>query len=133
MGIGYFIRRCRYKGWKCFTAQDIPVGAVIHNIELKAGKGAQHRSAGNSAQLMAKEGDYADQITIGEVRMIRLECKATIGQVEIMIMNIRMARGQKRHMGWRPTVRGSMNPVDHPHGGGRQITYRKTRTCYSMG
>jgi large subunit ribosomal protein L2 len=103
--------------------RNIPVGAVIHNIELKAGKGAQLvRSAGNSAQLMAKEGDYAQiRLPSGEVRMIRLECKATIGQVgNLDHENIRIgSAGRKRHMGWRPTVRGSvMNPVDHPHGGG---------------
>lgn len=103
--------------------RDIPVGTVIHNIELKAGKGAQLvRSAGNSAQLMAKEGDYAQvRLPSGEVRMIRLECRATIGQVgNIDHENIRIGKaGKKRHMGIRPTVRGSvMNPNDHPHGGG---------------
>ncbi len=103
--------------------KNIPVGSIIHNIELKAGKGAQLvRSAGNSAQLMAKEGDYAQvRLPSGEVRMIRVECKATIGQVgNLEHENIRIgSAGRKRHMGWRPTVRGSvMNPVDHPHGGG---------------
>lgn len=103
--------------------KNIPVGTVIHNIELKAGKGAQLvRAAGNSAQLMAKEGNYAQvRLPSGEVRMIRLECKATIGQVgNLDHENIRLgSAGRKRHMGWRPTVRGSvMNPVDHPHGGG---------------
>ncbi len=103
--------------------RSIPVGTVIHNIELKAGKGAQLvRAAGNSAQLMAKEGDYAQvRLPSGEVRMIRTECKATIGQVgNLDHENITLgSAGRKRHMGWRPTVRGSvMNPVDHPHGGG---------------
>ena len=102
---------------------SIPIGTIIHNIELKAGKGAQLvRSAGNSAQLMAKEGDYAQvRLPSGEVRMIRVECKATIGQVgNLDHENIRLgSAGRKRHLGWRPTVRGSaMNPVDHPHGGG---------------
>ncbi|HYE81851.1 MAG TPA: 50S ribosomal protein L2 [Clostridia bacterium] len=102
---------------------SIPVGTVIHNIELKAGKGAQLvRAAGNSAQLMAKEGDYAQvRLPSGEVRMIRIECKATIGQVgNLDHENITLgSAGRTRHMGIRPTVRGSvMNPVDHPHGGG---------------
>ncbi|HOE55997.1 MAG TPA: 50S ribosomal protein L2 [Bacillota bacterium] len=102
---------------------SIPIGTIIHNIELKAGKGAQLvRSAGNSAQLMAKEGNYAQvRLPSGEVRMIRVECKATIGQIgNLDHENIRLgSAGRKRHLGWRPTVRGSaMNPVDHPHGGG---------------
>ncbi len=103
--------------------QNIPVGTVIHNVELYPGKGAQLvRSAGNSAQLMAKEGSYAQvRLPSGEVRMIRMDCKATIGQVgNIDHENVKIGKaGRKRHMGWRPTVRGSvMNPVDHPHGGG---------------
>lgn len=103
--------------------KSIPIGTVIHNIELKAGKGAQLvRAAGNSAQLMAKEGEYAQvRLPSGEVRMIRTECKATIGQVgNLDHENISIgSAGRKRHMGIRPTVRGSvMNPVDHPHGGG---------------
>lgn len=103
--------------------RSIPVGTIIHNIELKAGKGAQLvRAAGNSAQLMAKEGEYAQvRLPSNEVRLIRLECKATIGQVgNLEHENIRIgSAGRKRHMGVRPTVRGSvMNPVDHPHGGG---------------
>ncbi len=103
--------------------KDIPVGTLIHNIELYPGKGAQLvRSAGNSAQLMAKEGKYAQvKLPSGEVRMIRLDCKATIGVVgnqEHSNISIGKA-GRKRHMGWRPTVRGVvMNPNDHPHGGG---------------
>lgn len=102
---------------------NIPVGTVIHNIELKPGKGAQLvRSAGNGAQLMAKEGDYAQvRLPSGEVRMVRINCRATIGEVgNIDHANIQIGKaGRKRHMGWRPTVRGSaMNPNDHPHGGG---------------
>ena len=103
--------------------RDIPVGTLIHNIELYPGKGGQLvRSAGNSAQLMAKEGDYAQvRLPSGEVRMIRMECKATIGVVgNQQHENVSIGKaGRKRHMGWRPTVRGVvMNPNDHPHGGG---------------
>lgn len=103
--------------------KNIPVGTVIHNVELAVGKGAQLvRSAGTSAQLMAKEGDYATlRLPSGEMRYVRIECRATIGTVSNLtheIVNLGNA-GRKRHMGWRPTVRGSvMNPVDHPHGGG---------------
>lgn len=102
---------------------NIPVGTIIHNIELTPGKGGQLvRSAGNSAQLMAKEGVYAQvRLPSGEVRMVRIECRATIGQVgNLDNENVKIGKaGRKRHMGFRPTVRGSvMNPVDHPHGGG---------------
>ncbi|MCD6436087.1 MAG: 50S ribosomal protein L2 [Clostridiales bacterium] len=102
---------------------SIPVGTMIHNVELKPGKGGQMvRSAGNSAQLMAKEGKYAQvRLPSGEVRMVRIECRATIGQVgNLDHENIKIGKaGRKRHMGVRPTVRGSvMNPNDHPHGGG---------------
>ncbi|EHI97131.1 ribosomal protein L2 [Clostridium sp. DL-VIII] len=103
--------------------KNIPVGTVIHNIELQKGKGGQLvRAAGNSAQLMAKEGDYATlRLPSGEMRYVRIECRATIGTLSNAtndIVNIGKA-GRKRHMGWRPTVRGSvMNPNDHPHGGG---------------
>jgi large subunit ribosomal protein L2 len=106
---------------------NIPVGTIIHCIELKAGKGAQMvRSAGNGAQLMAKEGNYATiRLPSGEVRKIRMECRATIGEVgnhDHENINIGKA-GRKRHMGYRPTVRGSaMNPNDHPHGGGEGKT-----------
>lgn len=101
----------------------IPVGTVIHNVELKPGKGGQLvRSAGASAQLMAKENEYAQvRLTSGEVRLIRLECRATIGQVgNLDHENINVGKaGRSRWMGKRPTVRGVvMNPVDHPHGGG---------------
>jgi large subunit ribosomal protein L2 len=103
--------------------KNIPVGTIIHNIELQRGKGGQLvRAAGNSAQLMAKEGDYATlRLPSGEMRYVRIECRATIGALSNAtndIVNIGKA-GRKRHMGWRPTVRGSvMNPNDHPHGGG---------------
>jgi len=102
---------------------NIPVGTVIHNIELYPGKGAQLvRSAGVAAQLMAKEGDAATvRLPSGEYRKVRLNCIATIGQVgNIDHANVHIGKaGRKRHMGWRPTVRGSvMNPCDHPHGGG---------------
>ncbi len=102
---------------------NIPVGTIIHNIELYPGKGAQLvRSAGVEAQLMAKEDGYATvRLPSGEYRKIRLDCMATIGQVgNIDSANIHIGKaGRKRHMGWRPTVRGSvMNPCDHPHGGG---------------
>ena len=103
--------------------QDMPVGTIIHNIELFPGRGAQLvRSAGNSAQLMAKEGKYAQvRLPSSEVRLISINCKATIGQVgNIDHENISIGKaGRKRHMGFRPTVRGVvMNPNDHPHGGG---------------
>lgn len=103
--------------------KDIPLGTLIHNIELQPGKGGQLvRSAGNSAQLMAKEGNYAQvRLPSGEVRMVLMKNKATIGQVgNIDQENVNIGKaGRKRHMGIRPTVRGSvMNPVDHPHGGG---------------
>ena len=107
----------------CLPLENIPVGTEIHNIEMHPGKGAQLvRSAGNSAQLMAKEGKYATlRLPSGEMRMVPLNCRATIGQVgniEHDLINIGKA-GRKRHMGIRPTVRGSvMNPNDHPHGGG---------------
>ncbi|TGE33088.1 50S ribosomal protein L2 [Desulfosporosinus sp. Sb-LF] len=103
--------------------QNIPVGTLLHNIEMKPGKGAQMvRSAGGSAQLMAKEGSYATlRLPSGEMRMIRIECRATIGQVgNLDHENINIGKaGRSRWMGIRPTVRGSvMNPCDHPHGGG---------------
>ena len=102
---------------------DIPVGALIHNIELHPGKGGQLvRSAGAVAQLMAKENGTAQvRLPSGEVRLVALNCKATIGQVgNLEHENIKIGKaGKKRHMGIRPTVRGSvMNPCDHPHGGG---------------
>ncbi|GHU86007.1 50S ribosomal protein L2 [Clostridia bacterium] len=102
---------------------DMPLGTFIHNIELHPGKGAQMaKSAGVVAQLMAKEGDYAlVRLPSGELRKVRANCMATIGQASNLDHeNISIGKaGRKRHMGWRPTVRGSaMNPCDHPHGGG---------------
>ena len=111
----------------CLPMANIPVGTEIHNIEMYPGKGGQLvRSAGNSAQLMAKEGKYATlRLPSGEMRMVPVVCRATIGQVgniEHDLVNIGKA-GRKRHMGFRPTVRGSvMNPNDHPHGGGEGKT-----------
>ncbi len=103
--------------------KDIPVGTLIHNVEIHPGKGGQLvRSAGESAQLMAKENGYAQvRLPSGEVRLVALNCKATIGSVgNQQHENISIGKaGRKRHMGWRPTVRGVvMNPNDHPHGGG---------------
>lgn len=103
--------------------KNIPVGTIIHNIEMKPGKGGQiARSAGGYAQLMAKEGNYAHiRMPSGEVRLIHIDCKATIGQVgNLEHENITIGKaGRSRWMGKRPTVRGVvMNPVDHPHGGG---------------
>ncbi|NLL70012.1 MAG: 50S ribosomal protein L2 [Epulopiscium sp.] len=107
--------------------KNIPIGTHIHNIEMRPGKGGQLvRSAGNVAQLMAKEGKYATvRLPSGEMRMIPIDCRATVGQVgniEHELVTIGKA-GRKRHMGFRPTVRGSvMNPNDHPHGGGEGRT-----------
>ena len=111
------------KTGNCLPIANIPVGTIVHNVELKPEKGAQLcRAAGTSAQLMAKEGKYAQlRLPSGEVRMVLTTCRATIGQVgnlEHEIINIGKA-GRTRWMGVRPTVRGSvMNPNDHPHGGG---------------
>ena len=111
----------------CLPLENIPVGTQIHNIELMPGKGGQLvRAAGNSAQLMAKEGKYATlRLPSGEMRMVPIGARATIGVIgngEHALVNIGKA-GRKRHMGIRPTVRGSvMNPNDHPHGGGEGKT-----------
>jgi large subunit ribosomal protein L2 len=111
----------------CLPLVNMPIGTEIHNIELYPGKGGQLvRSAGNSAQLMAKEGKYATlRLPSGEMRMVPIVCRATVGQVgniEHDLVNIGKA-GRKRNMGIRPTVRGSvMNPNDHPHGGGEGKT-----------
>jgi large subunit ribosomal protein L2 len=107
----------------CLPISNIPVGTMIHNIELKEGKGGQlARAAGTAAQLLAKEGDYAQiRLPSGEVRLIRQMCYATIGQVgNLDHSNVKLGKaGRKRHMGVRPTVRGTaMSPRDHPHGGG---------------
>lgn len=111
------------KAGNALPLANIPDGTVIHNIELYPGKGAQLvRSAGNAAQLMGKEGNYAlVKLPSGEMRKVALNCKATVGQVgNIDHNNVNYGKaGRVRHMGWRPTVRGSvMNPCDHPHGGG---------------
>ena len=111
------------KPGNCLPISAIPVGTVIHNIELSPGRGAQLvRSAGVAAQLMAKDGDLAQvRLPSGETRYVRINCRACIGQVgNIDHENVHIGKaGRKRHMGWRPTVRGSvMNPNDHPHGGG---------------
>ena len=107
----------------CLPLAQIPVGTMVHNVELHPGKGGQLvRSAGNAAQLMAKEGKYATlRLPSGEMRLVPIQARATVGQVgniDHELINIGKA-GRKRHMGIRPTVRGSvMNPNDHPHGGG---------------
>lgn len=111
------------KPGNCMPIDAIPVGTMIYNIELNKGKGAQLvRSAGMSAQLMAKEGKYAHvRMPSGEMRLISVECRACIGQVgNLEAENVKLGKaGRTRHMGVRPSVRGSvMNPVDHPHGGG---------------
>jgi len=111
------------KPGNCLPLTSMPVGTIIHNIELKPGKGGQLvRSAGTSAQLMAKESAYVHvRLPSGEMRLILGTCRATVGQVgNLDHENIRVGKaGRKRHMGIRPTVRGVvMNPIDHPHGGG---------------
>ena len=112
-----------FKVGNCLPLQNIPVGTQVHNIELYPGKGGQLvRSAGNSAQLMAKEGKYATlRLPSGELRNVPRDCMATVGVVgNTDHANVKIGKaGRKRNMGWRPTVRGSvMNPNDHPHGGG---------------
>mgnify|MGYP005786494263 CR=1 FL=1 len=111
------------KPGNCMPIENIPVGTLIHNIELNPGQGGKMvRSAGQSAQLMAKEGKYAHvRLPSGEMRLVMTRCRATIGTVgNTDHENVKIGKaGRKRHMGIRPTVRGSvMNPVDHPHGGG---------------
>lgn len=111
------------KAGNALPLQNIPVGTMVHNIEMQPGKGGQiAKAAGSAAQLMAKEGNYATlRLPSGEMRMIPLKCKATIGQVGNLdheLVSLGKA-GRKRHMGVKPTVRGVvMNPCDHPHGGG---------------
>ena len=107
----------------CMPIDSIPVGTLIHNIELNPGQGGKLvRTAGQSAQLMAKEGKYATlRLPSGEMRKVLAKCRATIGVIgNADHENVKLGKaGRKRHMGWRPEVRGSvMNPVDHPHGGG---------------
>ena len=108
------------KPGNCMPIENIPVGTMIHNIELNPGQGAKMvRAAGQGAQLMAKEGKYSHvRLPSGEMRLVLTKCRATIGNSDHE--NVKLGKaGRKRHMGIRPTVRGSvMNPVDHPHGGG---------------
>jgi large subunit ribosomal protein L2 len=126
LSVGQIIRsgpEAEIRPGNCLALKDIPVGSTIHNIELIKGRGAQLvRSAGTSAQLVGKDGDYAIiKLSSGELRRVFIECKAVIGQVGNMEeRNVSIGKaGRKRHLGWRPTVRGSaMNPNDHPHGGG---------------
>ncbi len=111
------------KAGNALPLTNIPVGTIVHNVELYPGRGGQlARAAGNSAQLMAKEGAYALlRLPSGELRNVPVNCMATVGQVgNTDHENVKVGKaGRKRHMGWRPTVRGSvMNPCDHPHGGG---------------
>ena len=111
------------KPGNCLPIANIPLGTLVHNIEIKIGRGGQMvRSAGTAAQVMAKEGDYAQiRLPSGEVRKVAMTARATVGQVgNTDHSNVRIGKaGRKRHMGIRPTVRGVvMNPVDHPHGGG---------------
>lgn len=111
----------------CMKLKTLPLGSQIHNIELRPlGGGKIVRSAGGVAQLMAREGDYAlVKLPSGEVRKINVDCRATIGQLgNVEHENVVLGKaGRRRHMGWRPVVRGSaMNPVDHPHGGGEGRT-----------
>ncbi len=111
------------KAGNCMPINQIPVGTLIHNIELNPGQGGKLvRTAGQSAQLMAKEGKYAHvRLPSGEMRLVLARCRATIGEIgNSDHENLKIGKaGRKRHMGWRPEVRGSvMNPVDHPHGGG---------------
>ena len=103
--------------------RNIPTGTIVHNVELLPGKGGQlARAAGSEAQIVAKEGNYATlRLPSGEMRMVHIDCRATVGQVgNLEHENTKSGKaGRKRWLGWRPTVRGSvMNPVDHPHGGG---------------
>ena len=107
----------------CMEINSIPVGTLIHNIELNPGQGGKLvKAAGQSAQLMAKEGKYAHvRLPSGEMRLVLANCRATVGVIgNSEYANVKLGKaGRKRHMGWRPEVRGSaMNPVDHPHGGG---------------
>jgi large subunit ribosomal protein L2 len=111
----------------CLPLSNMPTGTVVHNVELQAGRGGQlGRSAGVGIQLMAKDGDYATlRLPSGEMRMVRAECRATVGTIgNADHQNVKIGKaGRKRHMGVRPQTRGTaMNPVDHPHGGGEGST-----------
>ena len=118
--------------------KDLPVGVIIHNLELKPGKGGQlSRSAGNYAQLLSKEGEYCHvRLPSGEIRLVNSRCKATIGQVSNLDHeNVSLGKaGRKRHLGIRPTVRGvAMNPIDHPLGGGEGRTSGGRHPCTPWG
>jgi large subunit ribosomal protein L2 len=122
----------------CLPLKSIPLGTTIHNIELKRGKGGQVvRSAGGGAQLLAKEGPFAQvKLPSGEVRKVDVECRATVGQVgNLEHENISIGKaGRNRWLGWRPTVRGvAMNPVDHPLGGGEGKTSGGRHPCTPWG
>ena len=111
----------------CLALADMPLGTVVHNVELQPGRGGQMgRSAGASIQLMAKENDQATlRLPSGEMRLVRSECRATVGSIgNSDHQNVKVGKaGRKRHMGVRPQTRGTaMNPVDHPHGGGEGST-----------
>jgi large subunit ribosomal protein L2 len=111
----------------CLPLRNMPVGTVVHNVELQPGRGGQlARSAGSGVQLMAKEGDMATlRLPSGEMRLVRIECRATVGTIgNADHQNVKIGKaGRKRHMGVRPQTRGvAMNPVDHPHGGGEGST-----------
>ena len=126
------------KAGNALPLSSIPVGTIVHNVELYPGRGGQlARAAGNSAQLMAKEGVYALlRLPSGELRNVPASCMATIGQVgNLDHENVKVGKaGRKRHMGWRPTVRGSvMNPCDPPRRRRRQVPRRQTRPCYPLG
>lgn len=115
------------KPGNCMMLKEMPVGTLVHNVEMRPGKGGQLvRSAGTFAQLLSKEGSYCHlRLPSGEIRLIKSECRATIGQVgNLLHENVSLGKaGRKRWMGVRPTVRGvAMNPVDHPHGGGEGRT-----------
>jgi large subunit ribosomal protein L2 len=118
--------------------QNIPLGTLVHNVELKPGKGGQlARSAGTYAQLMAKEGKYATlRLPSGEMRLVPLECRATVGQVSnVDHENVSLGKaGRARWLGWRPFVRGvAMNPIDHPMGGGEGKTSGGRHPCSPWG
>ena len=126
------------KPGNCLKLANLPLGTVVHNIEMRPGKGGQlARSAGTSAQLIAREGKYATlRMPSGEMRMISIECKATVGQVgNIDHENISLGKaGRTRWSGKRPHVRGvAMNPVDHPMGGGEGRSFRGAPSLHSVG
>jgi len=126
------------KPGNCLPLRAIPIGTIVHNVEIRPGKGGQiARSAGSYAQILAKEGSYAHlRLPSGEVRLIRLECKATIGQVgNLDHMHVHIGKaGRARHLGIRPSVRGvAMNPIDHPMGGGEGRSSGGRHPCTPWG